>query len=210
MLRNGVRFDKIIEKIKDILSLEIGDRKVLNKDVAKALGITPENLSVLKKRNKIPFEELAYFCAKRKISLNWMLFDQQIENIAKETEKFSKIRYFRDINASAGGGAVNFNENYEILYIDRNIIDKNLDAINVVGDSMEPTIKDGSIIFIDRNDTNIQNGGIFAVSTTAGIFVKRINLKSDGGIVLISDNKLYPDETVEEAEIIGKVVRIMN
>ena len=49
-----MQFDKIIEKLKDILSNEIGERKVLNKDVAKALGISAENLSILKKRNKIP------------------------------------------------------------------------------------------------------------------------------------------------------------
>ena len=30
-----MQFDKIIEKLKDILSNEIGNRKVLNKDVAK-------------------------------------------------------------------------------------------------------------------------------------------------------------------------------
>jgi len=205
-----MQFEQIIEKIKDILSNELGNKKVYNKDVAKALGLTPENLSMLKKRNKIPFEELAFFCAKRKISLNWLLFDQQIETISGETEKFSKIRYFKDINASAGGGALNFDEEYETLYIDKKIINKNLDAINVIGDSMEPTIKDGSIIFIDRNDKTVQNGGIFVVSTPAGVFVKRTNLRSDGRIELISDNKLYPSETVEDAEIIGKVVRIMN
>jgi len=205
-----MEFDKITEKIKDIISEEVGERKVLNKDVAKALGITPEHLSMLKKRNKIPFEELAYFCAKRKISLNWLLFDQQIENIASQTEKFAKIRYFKDINASAGGGAINFDENYEILYIDKKIINKDLDAINVIGDSMEPTIKDGSIIFIDRNDKNVQNGGIFVIATTAGVFVKRVNLKSSGELELISDNPLYPSETVKEAHIIGKVVKIMN
>jgi len=203
-------FERIIEKIKDIISQEVGERKVLNKDVAKALGITPENLSVLKKRNKIPFEELAYFCAKRKISLNWLLFDQPLETVTEETEKFSRIRYFKDINASAGGGAFNFDENYEILYIDKKIIPKNLDAINVTGDSMEPTIKDGSIIFIDRNDKSVQNGGIFVVSTPAGVFVKRVNLRSDGKIELISDNRIYPNETVEEAGIIGKVVKVMN
>jgi len=201
-------FEKIIEKIKDIISNEIGERKVLNKDVAKALGITPENLSILKKRNKIPFEEIAYFCAKRKISINWLLFDQSIEIISDETEKFSKIRYFRDINASAGGGAFNFNENYEILYIDKKLVNKNLDAINVIGDSMEPTLKDGNIIFVDINDKNIINGGIFVISTNAGIFVKRINLKSTGEIELISDNNIYPKETinVDEINIIGKVV----
>lgn len=201
-------FEKIIEKIKDIISTEVGNRKVLNKDVANALGITPENLSILKKRNKIPFKEIALFCAKRKISINWLLFDQTIDSIADETEKFSQIRYFKDINASAGGGAINFDENYEILYIDKKIIDKNLDAINVIGDSMEPTLKDGNIIFIDRNDKNIINGGIFVISTNAGVFVKRLNLKSNGEIEIISDNSIYPKEKVkpEEINIIGKVV----
>jgi len=206
-----MNFEKIIEKIKDIISNEIGNRKVLNKDVAKALNITPENLSILKKRNKIPYEEIAYFCAKRKISINWLLFDQNEDEINKETQKFSKIRYFKDINVSAGGGAINYDENYEIIYIDKKIIDRDLDAINVVGDSMEPTIKDGSIIFIDRNDKNIINGGIFVVNTLGGVFVKRVRINSNGDIELISDNTIYEKEILkkDEIEIIGKVVKIM-
>ncbi len=207
-----MNFEKIVEKIKDILSMEIGDRKVLNKDVAKALGITPENLAMLKKRNKIPYEEIAYFCAKRKISINWLLFDQEIEDISQNTSKFSIIRYFKDINASAGGGAINFDENYETVYIDKRLIDKNLDAIHVIGDSMEPTIKEGSIIFIDRNDKNIQNGGIFVINTPSGVFVKRLNLKTSGEIEIISDNRLYPPQSAkaDEIEIIGKVVKVFS
>jgi SOS-response transcriptional repressor LexA len=207
-----MNFEKIIDKIKEIIAIEENKEKVYNKDVAKALGISPENLSVLKKRNKIPYEEIIYFCAKRKISINWLLFDQNEEEIIKNTDRFSILRYFKDINASAGGGAINFDENYEFLYIDKKLIDKNLDAIHVTGDSMEPTIKDGSIIFIDRNDKNIRNGGIFVISTNAGVFVKRINLKSNGEIEIISDNPIYPTERVnpEEIEIIGKVVKTIS
>jgi len=207
-----MNFEKIIDKIKDILSIELNKEKILNKDVAKALNLTPENLSMLKKRNKIPYEEIAYFCATRKISINWLLFDQNSEEIVKNTDKFSVIKYFKNINASAGGGAINFDENYEILYIDKKLIDKNLDAIHVIGDSMEPTIKDGSIIFINRNDKNIANGGIFVISTSSGTFVKRVNLKSNGEIELISDNKIYPVETVlaNDIEIVGKVIKIFS
>jgi len=207
-----MNFEKIIDKIKDILSRELNKEKILNKDVAKALNLTPENLSMLKKRNKIPYEEIAYFCATRKISINWLLFDQNSEEIVKNTDKFSVIKYFKNINASAGGGAINFDENYEILYIDKKLIDKNLDAIHVIGDSMEPTIKDGSIIFINRNDKNIANGGIFVISTSSGTFVKRVNLKSNGEIELISDNKIYPVETVlaNDIEIVGKVIKIFS
>ena len=207
-----MNFEKIIDKIKDILRTELERDKILNKDVAKALNLTPENLSMLKKRDKIPYEEIAYFCAKRKISINWLLFDQNSEEIVENTERFSIIKYFKDINASAGGGALNFEENYEIIYIDKKLVDKNLDAVHVVGDSMEPTIKDGSIIFINRYDKNISNGGIFVISTNSGTFVKRINLKSTGEIELISDNKIYPIEVIspDSVEIVGKVVKIFS
>jgi SOS-response transcriptional repressor LexA len=212
MLRSKMNFEKIMDKIKSILTVELGKDKILNKEVANVLGISPENLSMLKKRGKIPYEEIAYFCAKRKISINWILFDQNSEEIIHNTDRFSIIKYFKDINASAGGGALNFDENYEVIYIDKKLIDKNLDAIHVVGDSMEPTIKDGSIIFIDRSDKNIQNGGIFVISTNSGTFVKRVNLKSTGEIELISDNKIYPPETIssENVEIVGKVVKIFS
>jgi hypothetical protein len=39
--------------------------------VAEALGISKESLSHIKKRGTVPLEAIAYFCAKRKISINW-------------------------------------------------------------------------------------------------------------------------------------------
>jgi len=203
-----MEFEKIINKIKQILEKEL-NRKVYNKDIAKALNITPEHFSVLKKREKIPFKEIAYFCAKRKISINWVLFDQHSKEIFENTEEFSIIRYFKDINASAGGGAINFDDNYEIIYVDKKLIPKNLDAIKVIGDSMEPTIKDNAIIFINRNKKEIKNGGIFVIATNNGVFVKRVHLTSKG-IELISDNKIYPPELVDNINVIGEVEYILN
>lgn len=65
----------IIDNIKDVLSVELGERRVFDKDVAEALGLSRESLSHLKRRNSIPYEAIAYFCAKREISINWILFD---------------------------------------------------------------------------------------------------------------------------------------
>lgn len=79
---------EIIERIKDIIAHEIGDRKVLDKDVAEALGITPAHLCMLKLRNSVPLEEIARFCAKHSICINWMLFDQHPRSLCENTEKF--------------------------------------------------------------------------------------------------------------------------
>ena len=96
--------NEIIDKIKDILSNELDNKRVFDKDVAAALNLSKQSLSILKKKNSIPYEEIAKFCAIRKISINWVLFDQVPKSLEEQTNKYSRIKYFNEINASAGGG----------------------------------------------------------------------------------------------------------
>ena len=205
----------VIKKIKEIIALDKKGKKVFDKDVADALAIPQTTFATMKKRNSIPFKEILEYCANKKLSINWLFFDQAIEMLAEETDRFFQVHYFADIRASAGGGAFNFDDDYEVLSIDRTIMsnitassNEVLEAINVDGESMEPTLQDGSIVFIDRNQTNINKDGIFVASTTAGLFIKRIRQRADGMIELISDNKAYSPEmiTPEEVEIVGRVV----
>ncbi|KIM03933.1 MAG: phage repressor protein [Sulfurovum sp. AS07-7] len=209
-----VDLSEIIEKIKDVIS-ENKQNKIFDKDVANILGIPQGTFATMKKRNSIPYKELLEFCAAKKISANWLFFDQTVDMLKAETDKFFQIRYFADIRASAGGGAEVFGEDYEVLNVDKKIIqnmvgfgNSKLEAIHVDGESMEPTLSDGSIVFIDREQTNISKDGIFIVSTTAGLFIKRIRRRADGMIELISDNKAYSPEVLapDEVSIVGKVV----
>jgi len=206
---------EIIEKLKDIISETKIGGKVFDKDVAQALNIPQATFATMKKRNSIPYEEILEFCALKKISVNWLFFDQAVDMLKAETEKFFQIRYFSDIRASAGGGAEVFDENYETITIDEKIMhnivgmgNTELEAIHVDGESMEPTLQDGSIVFVDRSQTNINKDGIFIASTTAGLFIKRIRQRADGMVELISDNKAYSPEVLapDEVSIVGKVV----
>ncbi len=210
-----VEFCEIIEKLKDVISIKKIGGKVFDKDVAMELGIPQTSFATMKKRNSIPYEELMQFCASKKLSINWLFFDQSVEMLVEETNKFFQVHYFAELRASAGGGANVFDESYEMMTIDERIVqnmtgrsDRKLEAIHVDGESMEPTLQDGSIIFIDREQTNINKDGIFIASTNAGLFVKRIRQRADGMIELISDNILFPPELIspEEVSIIGKVV----
>ncbi len=205
----------VIEKLKDILSEGKEGVKVFDKDVASALTIPQATFATMKKRNSIPYREIMEFCAIRKLSINWLFFDQAIDMLASETDKYFQVRYFPDVRASAGGGAFNFDENYKLLSIDstimKNIVSegtKEIEAITVDGESMEPTLQDSSIVFIDRTQTNIKKDGIYVASTNAGLFIKRIRQRVDGMIELISDNKNYSPEYIlsEEIKIIGRVV----
>jgi len=209
-------FCEIIEKLKDVISehTAIG-KKVFDKDVATALNIPQATFATMKQRDSIPYKEILEFCALKKISVNWLFFDQAVDMLKEETEKFFQIRYFADIRASAGGGAEIFNENYETISIDEKIMhnmvglgNTELEAIHVDGESMEPTLQDGSIVFIDKTQTNINKNGIFIASTTGGLFIKRIQQRADGMIELISDNSVYPPQAIhpDEISIVGKVV----
>ena len=64
-----MNINEIIEKLKDILSSEQPNRKIFDKDVAIALGMSKESLVILKKKNGVPYEQIAKFCAKRKSQL---------------------------------------------------------------------------------------------------------------------------------------------
>jgi len=205
----------IIAKLKEVIAEEKKVKKVFDKDVAEALAIPQTTFATMKKRNSIPFKEILQFCANKRLSINWLFFDQAIDMLEEETERFFQVHYFSDVRASAGGGAFNFDENYEVLSIDKTIMQsitpnfsKTIDAINVDGESMEPTLQDGSIVFIDREQRDINKDGIFVASTTAGLFIKRIRQRADGMVELISDNKAYGSEiiTADEIEIIGRVI----
>jgi len=206
---------EVIDKLKDVIAESLIGKKVFDKDVADALHIPHATFATMKKRNSIPYAEILEFCALKKISVNWLFFDQAVDMLKAETEKFFQVRYFADIRASAGGGAEVFDENFETISIDEKIMhnmvgmgNTELEAIHVDGESMEPTLLDGSIVFVDREQTNINKNGIFIASTTGGLFIKRIQQRADGMIELISDNSMYPPQAIspDEVTIVGKVV----
>ncbi len=210
------KFSDIVEEIKTIISSDFKEKKVFDKDVAEVLGVSQMNFATMKKRNKIPFTELLDFCALKSISINWMLYGQSPESLLESTNRFYMIKYFNDVSASAGGGSDITSENIEELEMPSYFIDKlggerelnNVEAINVSGDSMEPTFSYNDIVFINRSKTDLGRGGIFTIRTEAGLFIKRVQKRIDGKIDIISDNKVYTTLTLDanDVEVIGRVV----
>lgn len=209
-------FLDIVEEIKSIVSSEYSGKKIYDKDVADVLGITQMNFATMKKRNKIPFGELLDFCALKSISINWLLYGQSPESLVEATNKFFMIKYFNKVSASAGGGAEGENEENEMIKIPQEFVVmlggerelKNIEAINVSGDSMEPTFSYNDIVFINRAKNDLQRGGIFTIRTESGLFIKRVQKRIDGKIDIISDNPAYSTQTLDigDIEVIGRVV----
>lgn len=91
---------------------------------------------------------------------------------------------------------------------------KDLITIDVDGDSMEPNIKDGSIVTLNKSINSIdqvQSGRVYAIRYGNELKIKRLSHRFDGALIIDSDNPAYEREIVEPSQlehigIIGKYV----
>ena len=72
-----LEFSDIMSRIKRYLYEESGER-ILDKDLAVALGFDPTYYAVIKKRHKIPYKAIALFANEKDLSLNWIFFNKSI------------------------------------------------------------------------------------------------------------------------------------
>lgn len=80
------------------------------------------------------------------------------------------------------------------------------------GDSMEPTIRSGEVILIDRSQTSPTTGdGIWACAYGEVGIVKRLRPRPDGTVDILSDNPLVPPDRATDGElyVIGRVVAVV-
>ena len=117
------------------------------------------------------------------------------------------------LDASAGPGSFSAQEiSFDVYRFSRKWLREmglegaDLSAIRVEGDSMEPLLRSGDEIFVDRNKR--AGEGIHVVRIGDALHVKQVHASAPGRIKLISANEAYaPIELArEEVEIIGRVV----
>lgn len=127
-------------------------------------------------------------------------------------------QHYRDIprlplDASAGPGAVGSQEtSYDTIKVSRRWLREmgldaaDLSAIRVEGDSMEPLLRSGDDIFVDRSKRSGE--GAFVVRIGDALHVKHIRASAPGTIALVSANEAYPPLELprEEVEVLGRVV----
>jgi len=113
-----------------------------------------------------------------------------------------------DVSASAGSGAVTIHEDtVELLAFQnewlksRHIKPESARVLTAKGDSMEPTIRDGDVLIVDTSITSVRDNAIYIVVYNGNVLVKRVNLKVNGSLVLISDNDRHPPEEVPKSEV---------
>jgi hypothetical protein len=82
-----------------------------------------------------------------------------------------------------------------------------LSVIEVEGDSMEPTLRDGDEILVDRSPRPLRSG-LHVIRLDDVLLVKRLEPGSAGTLRVISDNPAYPrmERSLAEVAVVGRVV----
>ena len=82
-----------------------------------------------------------------------------------------------------------------------------LSAIRVMGDSMEPLLRDGDEVLVDRTAREFREG-VHVVRFNDTLLVKRLASQGPGRFSLLSQNLAYPPIQADagDLEIVGRVV----
>lgn len=115
-----------------------------------------------------------------------------------------------NVEASAGPGALNGNEHVvDYMAFRQDFVRRvlradpgNLVLITAVGDSMEPAIRAGDLLLVDRGIDRIMDDAIYVLGIGDELMVKRVQRFFDGGLMVKSDNAaIYKEQTVAPADV---------
>ena len=148
------------------------------------------------------------------------LNDENIENIS---EDFITIDQF-DIQVSCGTGiknanypdfirSINIPKEEFLEWFGRSKAKPGIQLVTIKGDSMEPTLPNRAIAFVDSNINEFQGDGIYAFVLDGEAYIKRLQ-RIPGKIIAISDNTVYEPfyitpEMEDRMQIAAKFIRVL-
>jgi repressor LexA len=196
------------------------------KDLASALGVAQSRISEWERGLGSPsIEDYLVLTGEHGFDLAWLLSGKaqkslEVDGLPQPIVAFSTAGAAPEVvntahylavpllsdPVAAGEPLVNTDEVEEWAWIHVSQIGKrkNLVAIRIKGDSMNPLIRDGDIVAIDRHDW--KPPGIFAVRCdTDGVTVKRVKQIGDHALLLVPENRDYDERLVTLAK--GQMLR---
>lgn len=194
---------------------------IKQKDMVKRLG---ENQSAVAKwlsenddiRNDIPISVLSKIAYILNVDVAYLIGSQD----EKRIDPSNGVTFIPVVNIAAGAGAEGLLPEYiteERVPIWTKFLNginpKNLSIFQVVGDSMEPTIRPEDWVIVDMvNSRSVEMvDSIYLISKDGSIQIKRLHFRGSKGVDIISDNKEYPTENTIlnniELHILGKLYK---
>ncbi|NRA88115.1 MAG: helix-turn-helix transcriptional regulator [Rhizobiales bacterium] len=206
--------EKFNERLRTCIKASGGNKVVAEKSNVK-LSTLNTYIKGIAEPNVSKLMAIASTCG---VSTDWLIYGQEGHKSVTINDDFALVPQL-NIEASAGLGFENGQhevvENHIAFkkeWLKRHDINPAFaSAITVTGDSMDPTIRNGDTLLIDTSIKEIRDNGIYIVVVNGMTMVKRVHIKLNRSITLISDNLNYPDEEIifdetHQLHIAGRVM----
>ena len=225
-----------METIVDRIQLALNKADIKWSAAAIKIGLSAQAASNWKK-GKIGRDTIEKLAELLKVDAGWLLTGNSADNI-QQTDGTPVVAWESpddldpntyviiphvDVKFSAGNGHL---AAYEPSHKDvgsaqllswvhkKKVSPKNLITVDIDGDSMEPNIKSGSVVMLDKSVNTleqVQSGKVYAIRYGNELKIKRLSRRFDGALIIDSDNPQYQREIVEPEQlehisIIGKYV----
>lgn len=198
-----------METLAQRLKFVMDEKSVSQNALARMIGVTQPSIKKVLDGNTLNPKNIIEIANALNVEAEWLKtgngrapdFASEVDSVEENNEPFYTRLEVLDVYASAGNGefvsgdlagyvqAVEFqNEYFHQLF--QRASDKGLAIINVKGDSMEPTICSGDLLFVDTTRNAYQGDGIYVFSFNDKLYVKRLQFAGDK-LLVISDNKHY-------------------
>ncbi len=222
------------ERLRNLLDM----REIPRKDFASALGVSPQSVNNWFSRD-LPGQHLVRAAAFLGVRPEWLatgegamtdvvadgdhpemiplaLWDDETPLSDDEVE----VPFLREVELAAGSGRTVIQENgcFKLRFGKRSLRRQgvqfeNAVCVTVTGNSMEPVLRSGSTVGVDRGKRDIIDGDLYALSHGGQLRVKQVYRMPGGGMRLRSFNQdEHPDEAYnldqvreQEISIIGRV-----
>lgn len=142
---------------------------------------------------------------------------EHLKNTTKPVSGTINLVYRPNVSLSAGYGVEVYDETVQTFAIDARLLitdrgckinPKHCEIVSVAGNSMYPEYREGDRVIINKADTTLTDGQIYAIRYRGQCFVKEINLLPNK-IKCISLNKEYDPFYIDENEdfmVIGRII----
>jgi signal peptidase I, putative len=220
---------KIVQEMAKIFEIQVSyfldENFDVSTDVSSVVSADKDDVSSVVSAKSVS----QYVSQNKKVSPNNQNSVSQSEKMKKLDEiasgnknKIINLRFFDNVSAAAGYGANNDDESFEIIEVTAKFLSKILrvtpqeyDVISVLGDSMEPLVKNGDMVLV-KPTCEASNGEIVIANLGGDLYVKKLlrdPIKRN--VRLTSMNNFYEDIVIEEDEleqlnIVGVVKKVMS
>jgi len=205
-------FDSFYSRVVEATGIES------QQELSRLLGVNRSAVTQAKQKNAVPDKWLLALVRLFGLNPDWLATGRGPRHFAGPAASDQEQVLVPRVRARLCAGGGSFETSSELRdrlpfrydWLARKGNPESMVLMDIMGNSMEPEIKEGDTVLIDQSRTEILAYGVYAVGLEDTVLVKRLE-KRPGKLLLLSDNPRYAPielrgDELDTVRILGRVI----